>query len=277
MKTLFSFASALNFRYLCAMRQDRMRLGKIIEQVHSFALGFHYLCTIMPRRCCSDWYFFWVCKTNRYYKVMNKILDFFRNHPIITTLLEIVAVFFILCLGVIFWLDSYTRHGEATVVPSVRYLSIDEAEGILTRKGFRCEIIDSLFNDKVAPGVIVEQLPEANARVKEGRIIYLTINAFSPRTMTMPSIVDGSVRQARAILKSAGFVNVDEQYEPSPYKDLVLNVLCNGRPVQSGEKIPVSSRITLVVGMDEMEQDSTLQAGGEMETERIILDESWLD
>lgn len=208
---------------------------------------------------------------------MNKLLAFLKKHPIITTLLQIAIVAMLLCVGVLFWLDSYTRHGKATVVPSVKYLSITEAKGILERKGFRCEIIDSLFNEKVEPGVIVEQSPEANAKVKEGRTIYLTINAFSPKTITMPSIIDGSARQAQTILNNMGFTHVSVQYEPSPYKDLVLNVLCNGRSVQSGEKIPVSSRITLIIGMGDIEAD-TAEIFEESATEdNLISDDSWLE
>lgn len=97
---------------------------------------------------------------------MSKILAFFKQHPIIATLLEIMVVAVILCTILIFWLDSYTRHGTATIVPSVRYLTVAEASDILSRKGFRCEVIDSLFNDRVAPGVVVEQTPDAESRVK---------------------------------------------------------------------------------------------------------------
>lgn len=206
---------------------------------------------------------------------MSKILAFFKQHPIIATLLEIMVVAVILCTILIFWLDSYTRHGTATIVPSVRYLSVAEASDILSRKGFRCEVIDSLFNDRVAPGVVVEQTPDAESRVKEGRIIYLTINAFSPKKVTMPSLIDGSARQAQAILRALGFDNVRIEYEPSPYKDLVLDVLCNGRQVESGEKIPMTSRITLIVGMGDMPADSLSSETAAADS--LIIDQSWIE
>ena len=206
---------------------------------------------------------------------MSKILAFFKQHPIIATLLEIMVVAVILCTILIFWLDSYTRHGTATIVPSVRYLTVAEASDILSRKGFRCEVIDSLFNDRVAPGVVVEQTPDAESRVKEGRIIYLTINAFSPKKVTMPSLIDGSARQAQAILRALGFDNVRIEYEPSPYKDLVLDVLCNGRQVDSGEKIPMTSRITLIVGMGDMPADSLSSETAAADS--LIIDQSWIE
>lgn len=206
---------------------------------------------------------------------MSKILAFFKQHPIIATLLEIMVVAVILCTILIFWLDSYTRHGTATIVPSVRYLTVAEASDILSRKGFRCEVIDSLFNDRVAPGVVVEQTPDAESRVKEGRIIYLTINAFSPKKVTMPSLIDGSARQAQAILRALRFDNVRIEYEPSPYKDLVLDVLCNGRQVESGEKIPMTSRITLIVGMGDMPADSLSSETAAADS--LIIDQSWIE
>ena len=206
---------------------------------------------------------------------MSKIVAFFKQHPIIATRLEIMVVAVILCTILIFWLDSYTRHGTATIVPSVRYLTVAEASDILSRKGFRCEVIDSLFNDRVAPGVVVEQTPDAESRVKEGRIIYLTINAFSPKKVTMPSLIDGSARQAQAILRALGFDNVRIEYEPSPYKDLVLDVLCNGRQVESGEKIPMTSRITLIVGMGDMPADSLSSETAAADS--LIIDQSWIE
>ena len=206
---------------------------------------------------------------------MSKILAFFKQHPIIATLLEIMVVAVILCTILIFWLDSYTRHGTATIVPSVRYLTVAEASDILSRKGFRCEVIDSLFNDRVAPGVVVEQTPDAESRVKEGRILYLTIKAVSPKKVTMPSLIDGSARQAQAILRALGFDNVRIEYEPSPYKDLVLDVLCNGRQVESGEKIPMTSRITLIVGMGDMPADSLSSETAAADS--LIIDQSWIE
>ena len=206
---------------------------------------------------------------------MSKILAFFKQHPIIATLLEIMVVAVILCTILIFWLDSYTRHGTATIVPSVRYLTVAEASDILSRKGFRCEVIDSLFNDRVAPGVVVEQTPDAESRVKEGRIIYLTINAFSPKKVTMPSLIDGSARQAQAILRALGFDNVRIEYEPSPYKDLVLDVLSNGRQIESGEKIPMTTRITLNVGMGDMPADSLSSETAAADS--LIIDQSWIE
>ena len=181
----------------------------------------------------------------------------------------------ILCTTLFFCLDPSPRQGTATIVPSVRYLTVAEASDILSRKGFRCEVIDSLFNDRVAPGVVVEQTPDAESRVKEGRIIYLTINAFSPKKVTMPSLIDGSARQAQAILRALGFDNVRIEYEPSPYKDLVLDVLCNGRQVESGEKIPMTSRITLIVGMGDMPADSLSSETAAADS--LIIDQSWIE
>ncbi len=207
---------------------------------------------------------------------MNRILAFFKNHPILSTLLQIAIVTLLLCIGLIFWLNSYTLHGQATIVPSVKYLSVPEATQILQRNGFRCEVIDSLIIDNVEPGVVVEQTPQANAKVKEGRIIYLTINAFTPKTIILPPIIDGSARQAQARLENMGFDHVTIQYEPSPYKDLVLDVKCDGRKVKSGDKLPAKARITLIVGSGENNMDS-IPTESAAQNEVAITDDNWLN
>ena len=91
----------------------------------------------------------------------------------------------------------------------------------------------------------------------------------------MPSLIDGSARQAQAILRALGFDNVRIEYEPSPYKDRVLDVLCNGRQVESGEKIPMTSRITLIVGMGDMPADSLSSETAAADS--LIIDQSWIE
>ena len=61
-----------------------------------------------------------------------------------------------------FGLDAYTRHGDKIIVPDVLRSKPFEAEAKLSEMGLRMKIIDTVYLDKMKPGVIVEQLPEAN-------------------------------------------------------------------------------------------------------------------
>lgn len=85
---------------------------------------------------------------------------------------------------------------------------------------------------------MLEQSPKVNAKVKPNRTVYLTINAFSPRMISVPSLTDMSLRQARSTLEGLGFEKIRELYVPSEYKDLVLGVRFNGIELDQGHVFP---------------------------------------
>ena len=136
--------------------------------------------------------------------MMGKLIEFFKKHPIIKTLVQMIIVFFLLIGITLYGLKLYTRHGKAVLVPDVKAMALPDALRTLDREGFRYDIIDSLFIDEAVPGTIVEQTPAGGSKVKEGRIVYLSINAYSPRMITCPKVVDMSMRQALSLLESRG-------------------------------------------------------------------------
>jgi beta-lactam-binding protein with PASTA domain len=147
------------------------------------------------------------------------------------------------------WLRSYTEHGIEVEVADVHGLLVAEAQPILAADGLKLIVVDSTYSDKVPFGTIVEQDPKPNSHAKHGRAVYVTINATTKRQITMPNLQDMSYRQAETTLKGLG-LNVDTvyDYEPSAFRDLVLDVKADGVSVQPGEKIAVGTLVRLVVG-----------------------------
>lgn len=146
------------------------------------------------------------------------------------------------------WLDKWTRHGDTIIVPSVKTFSYVKASQTLEAEGLLAILSDSVYDKRTAPGTVVEQNPKAGTVVKEGREIYLTINAFSPKMVTLPSLTDISVRQARSILEGLEIKKVVEKRVPSDFKDLVLAVRYKGVRLSPGARVPVSATIELEVG-----------------------------
>lgn len=200
---------------------------------------------------------------------MDKFWEFLRSHRIIAHLLWMIVVAVLLFVALNIWLNSYTRHNDLTVLPSVKYLQVEEAAEILGRHNLRYEIIDSIFNEKATPGMVVEQTPAAETKIKEERIVYLTINAYSPKAVKVPAIINTSLRQAEAQLKSVGLKNIFIEYRPSPYKGLVLDVKSEGSSIREGEKVPTTGTITLIVGKGENEENDSI-------AEEIVTDEEFL-
>ena len=210
---------------------------------------------------------------------MGKLMEFFKKHPIIKTLVQMVIVFFLLIAITLYGLKLYTRHGKAVLVPDVKAMALPDALRILDREGFRYDIIDSLFVDEAVPGTIVEQTPAGGSKVKEGRIVYLSINAYSPRMITCPKVADMSMRQALSTLESRGLTDIKVQEVPSEYPDLALGLQYRGETLEAGDKIPAGSTVTLLVGngMPETYSDSTFEETPQTPEETPLTDESWFN
>lgn len=147
------------------------------------------------------------------------------------------------------WLDSWTSHGEFAVVPEVKSMAYDEAENTLLSQGFEVVLSDSIYDTNTKPGTVLSQNPKCGAKVKNGRTVYLTVNAFSPRLVTIPNLMDVSVRQARSTLEGLGLKDIEIKLVPSDYKDLVMSVKRDGKLLLAGSRIPMSSKVVLEVGM----------------------------
>lgn len=160
----------------------------------------------------------------------------------------ILLTSFVIIWAAMMWLDIWTRHGDTITVPSVKLHPYATAAMELNDQGLVALLADSVYDRNTAPGTVIDQNPKAGTVVKEGREVYLTINALSPKMITLPSLTDISVRQARSILEGLELRNITETRVPSDYKDLVLAVLYKGRRLSPGARVPISATIELEVG-----------------------------
>ncbi len=146
------------------------------------------------------------------------------------------------------WLDVWTRHDDTIVVPTVKSLTYDDATRRLSEEGLVAVLSDSVYDKSTRPGTVIDQNPKVGTVVKEGREIYLTINAFSPKMVTIPTLTDISVRQAKSILEGLEIKNIVEKRIPSEFKDLVLGVYYKGHRLSPGARVPVNATVELEVG-----------------------------
>ncbi len=177
--------------------------------------------------------------------------DFFSfraNRYFWLNLLAMAVVLGGMMFGVMRWLDVYTRHGQAVAVPSVKGLSVRQAEDKFRSCGLACQVADSAYHKELAPGSIIDVHPDEGQKVKEGRIIYLTINTRNIPPKAVPDVADNSsLRQAEARLLAAGFklAAIDTVRGE---KDWVYGVKYNGRLLQYDEQVPTGAALVLVVG-----------------------------
>jgi eukaryotic-like serine/threonine-protein kinase len=161
---------------------------------------------------------------------------------IILVILLIIGFFYL-------YLPATTNHGETVTVPSLEGLHYTQLEEMVTRRNLRWEVNDSAYSDKHPPLTVLRQFPPAGAKVKENRKIFLSLNRVNPPTVPVPDLIEkSSLINAEAVLKSNQLVRGKIIYSPSPFQNLVLDVLFEGTSIEEGTRIPKGSVLDLVIG-----------------------------
>ena len=125
--------------------------------------------------------------------------------------------------------------------------SLNTAKTSLEGLGFEVDV-DSSYDPTQKAFTVLAQMPDANAIVKKGRTIFLTINKAEPPLTPMPKLTDLSYRSAVLILSSSRLVLGDTIHRPDFAKGTVLDMLFKGRPIKPGDMVPQGSKIELVIG-----------------------------
>jgi beta-lactam-binding protein with PASTA domain len=178
---------------------------------------------------------------------MNFLRKLFGNY-IVRHLMAMVLVVILLCVGVGFGLDAYTHHGEGIVVPDLKGMTYEKAYALLDEKGLAIVVNDSGYNKQLPANSVLAQTPAFGQKVKQGHIIYVTVNSPHSPTFAIPDIVDNSsLREAEARLMAMGFRLTAPQLIDGE-KDWVYGILCQGRRISNGDRIPIDYPLTLMVG-----------------------------
>lgn len=178
-------------------------------------------------------------------RITKKLLGIFAFHISL-----VLVVFSGIVFGFFEWvLPAITKHGQAITVPNLKGVHVDTLNEFLTKRNLRFQITEEVaYSPAYPPSVVLEQYPKPGSRVKEGRRIYLTLNANQAPEVLMPNLVDGSVRNAQVILKSKGLSYGEIKYVPDIAKNAVLAQHYQGRPIAPGTRIAQGSRVDLIVG-----------------------------
>ena len=213
---------------------------------------------------------------------LKEFFSFKKNRFFWLNLIAMIVVIIGVCWGTLLWLDSYTHHGEAYMVPNVKNKTLNEAQQALSNQKLKGLVIDSSYVKGVPDGMVLDQNPAGGARVKEGRTIYLTVTTSKVPLVKLPDLIDNSsLRQAEAKLKAMGFKLTEPEYV-SGEQDWIYGIKYRGRNlVVSGDKVPHEAMLTLCVGntaiRDSLAMDSTqitidMNSSANSEAE---VDDSW--
>ncbi|MDR0844998.1 MAG: PASTA domain-containing protein [Tannerella sp.] len=196
-------------------------------------------------------------------KIRNQLMSMPIMYHIIAAVILLCLLVFLVLRG----LNIYTRHNMAIVIPDVKGLQLADASIFLKNSNLNFTVIDSVYTKDVAPGAIVDIIPPIGSKVKDGRIVFITLNAREQQKGVIPNVVDISFRQAYALMQSLGFTDIEVKYVEGQYLDLVLGVESGGRNLDAGTQAPLSSKLVLKVSSGKNSSSGatpdTIQSGEE--------------
>jgi|SRR5690606_34751317 len=175
------------------------------------------------------------------------------SHSLKKILIHLVIVISLaIFLGFLFlkvYLPLYTNHGDTVSVPDLSGYEYPEASNLLDNSGLQYEVsLDSGFSTELPALAVLKQIPAANSQVKNGRKIYLTLNARNAPLIKMPNLVNMPLRNVQEILSNIGLERGDIVYVPDIGINVVLEQRYRGVTVKEGFEISKCARIDLVVG-----------------------------
>lgn len=189
-----------------------------------------------------------------------------KKKIIIINLLAMLAVLLATPFIALAWLDSYTQHGKVIAVPDICGMQLGDAAEALRSKNLDFEIVDYKYVKGVGEDQVLEQRPIANASVKKGRKIELTMSSSHVPTQIVPDVIDNcSLREAEARLRAAGF-KLGTSIKVEGEADWVYSLMMGRDTLRNGMSIPAGSTVVLVIG-----------SGEDKEATAPIVDESWFE
>jgi len=170
----------------------------------------------------------------------------FYIHLGISIVLSVVLLLIVIAL-----LKTYTRHGEAYVVPDMEGMMYDRLYENEATRVFNFLVTDSVYDNSLLPGSVIKQNPSAGSKAKEGRTIYLTVVSLTPKMSIMPELKDLTVRQAVTTLRTSGLKIRRLLFTPHFAGNSILGQYFISDTLLAGTEILEGSEIDLLAGLGE--------------------------
>ncbi len=108
-----------------------------------------------------------------------------------------------------------TARGSTVTVPVLTGIEVKQAQGMLQDKGLTFVITGEEWHERYPVDSVISQQPAANARVKRGRRVKLTLSRGS-EIIQMPRLSELNLNEAELLLRQLGLETGGVTYVPSP-------------------------------------------------------------
>tara|TARA_R110002051_G_scaffold76952_5_gene140382 strand:+ start:119 stop:706 length:588 start_codon:yes stop_codon:yes gene_type:complete len=192
---------------------------------------------------------------------MKNFLNFLKSKVFFIQLGLALLVLILFVFGVLQWLKSSTNHNEFVEVPDLAKLSVTQMRKVIEDADLRYEVLDSAnYNPEYPRFSVIEQNPPAGNKVKQNRMIYVTVNPSGYKKVTVPDIIQVTLRNATAKLRAVGLDVQRVTYIDEFGKDMVYRIKYKGKYIEEGYKLPKTSKIELICGNGNESQSSQIKS-----------------
>ncbi len=184
--------------------------------------------------------------------------------------LAIVLVFFVIGILIANFLimPSIVRMGKVIMVPNVCNMTLEQAIDELQKKKLEGVVTERRYDAVIEEGKVIIQDPLPETKVKEGRIVNLTIS-LGPETIKIPDLTGVDIEKAKLIIERLEMKIEEVIYEFSDSID--ANRVLRSVP-QADEEIKKGDRILLFVSKGSQLKMPNL-VGQQLETAKIKIGE----
>jgi len=164
--------------------------------------------------------------------------------------LFLAVFFFSLLLVLVFfvYLPYITNQDDSITVPEVVGMEYDGLDEFITSKALNYVVTpDSGYNADLPPKAVLTQFPKPFSQVKEGRKLYLTLNAVNPPKVEMPDLVGKSLQTVLLKFNALGLKKGKYNFTPGPYKNTFVAAQIKGNTVEPGELVAKGSVVDLLL------------------------------
>ena len=152
-------------------------------------------------------------------------------------------------------LNVYTNHGDSMVIPTFEGMLIDEARRVAHAQDLKIDVTVGAYDPDKPAGLVVQQIPSVDSRVKNNRTVYLTILSEEVPQVALPSLVgnyDYNVYTRLLKRKNVRFQVRERQFDSRQEEGTILYLYHEGRKItdediRNGVEVPMGSLVEFVI------------------------------
>lgn len=150
-------------------------------------------------------------------------------------------------------LHNDTLHNQHIKVPNLENLSLEEAESSLSEIGLQAVVNEHTFSENHKLHAVVNQVPKPNSEVKEGRKIFLTINADEEPTVTITEelytrVHNTDVKNLIKLLEANHLKYGIRKDTLCSYDGYIFRLEQNGKEIKVGDELKRGSKVNALIG-----------------------------